>query len=501
MQEQKIIEFISRLRRRLNRLAMLWLLPFAVLEMNIIAAVAALFWLIHGLHAPWQLTLYAVASIFFLTLIIWLFRRSSQHDAAIFGDRFFSLKDALVSELEFTDDDAFHQLRRKQTVEHCSARRIGDVKLKQPGTLWLLALLLTGCNLWLYSLDDAPYIKQRRRQAKLTEQRSKAANKQLEKELKQLEKTLTKPQKKLLEKAGVKKALEELKAQKELKKSLLQYAELEKCLQKLQDQMKPDPNLEKLLKQLARELKRAPEMQKLGKMLARGQNAESAAELRKMKLGKASKKSLQEKLKKLQALSQAAKRMPDNNSALSEKLKEMSKSLSELEKELADSKNSDISDCKFGEQIDGELDKLAQMMQQQAAMSEFAKKLAAMRQAAAAAQSSMLGLQQGKGPGMKSIGEGGGKQGEGAGTAAMGNMDRKDKSPDSGRFTKITGRKNSGPGASKTIDAKSGRGEMRRGVNGSDRAFKYQLEEFFVRDDVPADMKKGVKKYFSELHK
>ncbi len=231
-----------------------------------------------------------------------------------------------------------------------------------------------------------------------------------------------------------------------------------------------------------------------------------------MKLGKSSIKDAKSKLKKLQELSKAAKRMPDSDSTLSKKLQEMSKSLSKLEKELSESKSNDMSQCKSCQQVDDKLDDLSQMMQQQSALDKFSQKLAEMRQAAAAAQSAMLSKTPGKGlgagegkgkapGGAKGIGEGGGKKGEGAGTATAGNMDRKDKSGESGKFTRLTGRKGAGPGASKTIDAKTGQGEMRRGVNGSDRAFKYQLEEFFIRDDVPADMKKGVKQYFSDLHK
>ncbi len=281
MHDQKIINFISRLRKRLNRLAVLWLLPFAVLEMNVFATVAAFFWLLDGLRAPWRIALYSLVASLLLTLLIWLFRRSSQHDAAVFGDRFFALKDALVSELEFSGDDAFHRLRRGQTVDRCSMLDVRNVKLKPSKAVWLLALLLTAGNIWIFSLDDAPYIKQRRIHDKLTENRSNAANKILKKELEKITETLTKEQKQELEKAGIKKALEKLKGQKDLKKSLLQYAELEKRLQKLREQMKPDAQLEKLLKQLARELKRSPDLQKLGKMLASGKNAESAAELRK----------------------------------------------------------------------------------------------------------------------------------------------------------------------------------------------------------------------------
>ncbi len=492
MADSRIIDFIAGVKRRLNIVSALWLLPYAWLELNVIAMVVALYWILHGLKAPLLIIPVTACAVILISGMIWLFKLASLHDAAVFGDRFFELRDALVSELELNGDDAFNELRRTQTAELCSKLDVSGIKFKTSLVLWLVGLPIFLLNIWIFQLDDSPFVTAKRAREKAIEARSEQVNKMLSDKLKKMTVDLDKKQKDELKKAGVFNRIDKLKPAKDLKKSLMQLAELEQRLQRLHDGLQPDPDLQEALKKLAEELKRSPAMQDLGKMLATGKNAQSAAEFKKMKIGKAAGKKIREKLQKLLELKSASKRMPDDGSELMKNLSQLSKSISELEKECANCKDAELSDCESCGKIDDDLDKLAKLLREQAAREDFKKKLAAMTQAAVDAQSDMLS---------NKMGPGGGKSGQGAGAAAMGNMDNKDKTGKSGYMSRLTGRKNStGPGAKKTMDTSAGRGISRRSSSEADRNFKYQLEEFFVRDDVPADMKNGVKKYFSTLH-
>ena len=492
MAQSHIVDFISRVRRRLNVMSALWLLPYAWLELNVIAMSAALYWILYGLKAPLLIIPFTAVTVTLISGLIWFLKLSSLRDAAIFGDRFFDLRDALVSELELSGNDAFNELRREQTTARCRQLDVSTIKFKSSSALWLAGLPIFLLNIWIFQIDESPYVTAGRAREKAIEVRSGQVNKRLRDKLKNLTVELDEKQKDELNKAGVYKSIDKLKPSKELKKSLMQLADLEQRLQRLHDGIQPDPDLQEALKKFAAELKRSSAMQELGKMLATGKNAQSAAEFKKMKVGKATGQKLRDKLKKLLELKAASKRMPDDNSELIKNLSELSKSVSELEKESANSKDSELSKCESCGKVDDDLDKLAKLLKEQAARDGFKKKLAAMLQAAVDAQGNMLS---------NKMGPGGGKSGQGAGSAAQGNMDNKDKTGKSGYMSKLTGRKNStGPGAKNTMDASLGQGVSRRETSDADRNFKYQLEEFFVRDDVPADMKNGVKKYFSELH-
>lgn len=78
--------------------------------------------------------------------------------------------------------------------------------------------------------------------------------------------------------------------------------------------------------------------------------------------------------------------------------------------------------------------------------------------------------------------------------------DEKDELKDNGQTTQLKGQKGAGPSITKVEAADDGTGVSHRKAEAKERAFKMQFESFVQREDVPEDVKDGVKQYFESLH-
>ena len=75
-----------------------------------------------------------------------------------------------------------------------------------------------------------------------------------------------------------------------------------------------------------------------------------------------------------------------------------------------------------------------------------------------------------------------------------------DKRKDNGNNTKLKGIKGSGPSITQLQAADDGDGTTRRKSSAKQRDFKRQFESFVEREDIPEDLKSGVKEYFTKIH-
>jgi hypothetical protein len=83
------------------------------------------------------------------------------------------------------------------------------------------------------------------------------------------------------------------------------------------------------------------------------------------------------------------------------------------------------------------------------------------------------------------------------------NTDRRsetDKLIDNGQTTELKGLKGSGPSLTSVEAADSGSGVSNRRAEARELQFKHQFESFVQREDVPEDVKEGVKQYFQIIH-
>ncbi|NNE93682.1 MAG: hypothetical protein HKN23_18690, partial [Verrucomicrobiales bacterium] len=71
---------------------------------------------------------------------------------------------------------------------------------------------------------------------------------------------------------------------------------------------------------------------------------------------------------------------------------------------------------------------------------------------------------------------------------------------DNGQTTQLKGQKGQGPSLATIESADDGDGVSSRRTVAAQREFREQMESFVQREDVPEDVKEGVKQYFHSIH-
>jgi len=94
--------------------------------------------------------------------------------------------------------------------------------------------------------------------------------------------------------------------------------------------------------------------------------------------------------------------------------------------------------------------------------------------------------------------KGGKKAGEGSDDAIR---EQRDEQADNGQNTKLKGLKGKGPSLTQVQAADDGDGVATRGAEAKQREFERQFESFVDREDIPEDLKNGVKEYFTNIHR
>jgi hypothetical protein len=74
-----------------------------------------------------------------------------------------------------------------------------------------------------------------------------------------------------------------------------------------------------------------------------------------------------------------------------------------------------------------------------------------------------------------------------------------DPTRDNGNRDQLTGQKGSGPSNTSIESADSGSGKATRTATLQEKVFQRQVESFIQREDVPAEVKEGVKEYFKGI--
>jgi hypothetical protein len=138
------------------------------------------------------------------------------------------------------------------------------------------------------------------------------------------------------------------------------------------------------------------------------------------------------------------------------------------------------------------LDKLGKNLAKLGMKKDAQKKLLSMCKKAGQCQSFMQGLCE-----SPFARPGGLKPGTGT---VENSRDEKDPLKDNGNTTQLKGQKGTGPSLTKIEAADDGSGVSHRKAEAKERAFKKQFESFVQREDVPEDVKDGVKQYFDALH-
>jgi len=217
-------------------------------------------------------------------------------------------------------------------------------------------------------------------------------------------------------------------------------------------------------------------------------------------------------------MKKATERLTSNESNLKDKLNSLKSAIDNCDKMMK--KNAKQTDSgttealsKANQDAEEQLDKLSDALEQQQVAESFIDKLMKMRSAMQKAQQKMRGMQsglgmkpgtggkQGKG-GMRGAGKGK-KPGVGAGVGSATAWNRREAGDElsaKGALNKISGQQGNGPSRKNIENATSGSAISKRVIKQTSNEFNYKMEEFIKRNDVPDEMKDGVKHYFSDLH-
>lgn len=195
-------------------------------------------------------------------------------------------------------------------------------------------------------------------------------------------------------------------------------------------------------------------------------------------------------------------------SELAQAMEELDGAVSELEAKLeeceqCEAQNGKCDKDKLGEcenckiavgkklsELDDQLKKLSMRRKAEA-------KLKRLCQACSQSQSGICNRQSQSQALVKAPNAGGTKAGWGSSDATR---DQNDEVVDNGQTTQLTGQKGSGPSLTTIEAADDGSGVSNRKSSVANREFKRQYESFVQREDVPEQVKAGVKNYFEMIH-
>ena len=77
---------------------------------------------------------------------------------------------------------------------------------------------------------------------------------------------------------------------------------------------------------------------------------------------------------------------------------------------------------------------------------------------------------------------------------------QRDELIDNGQYAQMQGIKGRGPSQTQVQSAAEGTGVSHRVAEDIEREFAKQMESFVQREDVPDDVKDGVREYFTNIH-
>lgn len=561
--QDPIKQFTQSVRLRLNRFRFLDLFLRAFAGGTAVLLIICLYYVLRGYAVP-KFYFGACAGLIAGTSILWFVaRRWSRDQAAQFADRFFGLKDSLSSYLHFQDhhkSGGFYELQAQASQDSITDLKSEAIPYQWPRRLVSLsAVLLLATGLCAFKDPSTAVLEQLRVEAE-TESKTEEINSHLEELIDELEKSLDDEEKAELNPDRLRQMVKELDKTADQKDAMRQYAELERQLRKAAQKLEQRKN-EQLMAKVGQELQKDQQSKAMGKKLAEKKFREAAKEMEKMAESvDQPKQKLTEQRKALARVKAASQRMASAAKAANRKGSSSSKSKSGAQSASKASASQSQSSAKGSGQSgagtgssgsggEGMEDLLSQLDQsvknldkslknaaqeiklngkiskkslgqcnssRSAMLSNFDKlnaslckmgskkdaqlKLLSMCRKIGQCQSFLcnsksMSLSQCLKPGSK---PGGKKAGNGSVESRREGMGE---AFDQGGLAQLSGTKGSGPSQSTVESADDGSGASSRGTTAKRREFKKQMESFVQREDVPDDVKEGVKQYFMQIHR
>ena len=518
----KTSDVLLSVRARLNRAAMLQALAWSLAIGGGVLLVSGLACVLQGyplLGWCWAATAIATGLTF---TTLYLRRRATEDDAARFADQYFNLKDTLTSDLHFQREGRsgeFFTLINQQAVATAALVKPEGIALPAPKRMLALGTLLVLAGFSLSFRSPSPEVVARWKQEAETHQLTAELNEEVKKQLEELKKALG-DDNDLISKEDLKKWEQELRQTKDMKEAMRQYAMLERRIAEAEQKVNRRDQ-EELARQAGEALQQDPANRQLGQQLSNKQFAEAAKQLAAMQpQGEgASPEQQRQQMEKLrsaaQRMGQVAKEamlrkqqssasgqssdssLAQNMASLEDAVRKMDDALKQAQQQQKQNasqqqQQQSQSQCKnASSQCQSQLNKLCNNLNKLSQCRSASQSLSKLSQCLSQCQGCLNG--QCDKPGSK---PGGKKAGNGS---VESRRDGSDPLPFTTETMQLQGQKGQGP-SDKTIEAAdSGDRTGSRAAGARERTYQKQAESFVRREDVPAEVKEGVKNYFKTI--
>lgn len=461
-------------------------------------------------------------------------------------------------------EDGFYDLQAQQTAEEVRDKSLESIRFQPAWPAVWGALICTALAIGLGFQGPSARMVAEEALRQATLQNTDALNEELAELVEQLElETSDETERELINANQLREWVKELEATGDPREAMRQYAKLERKIEQAAQALQNRRD-EQLLERTATELKKDPVNRDLADLLKQKKLDQAARELEKLKLKPRDQQSglkLTEQQKELAKLRAAAQRMaqasgrdagkqrnsrgqdnqplvpgrddPQNGDQglenwpeglpapppgdegqgdaeetdgeeldgeleelmrqLEEDLQDWEEAMQKLELAEEDDQQGAEGECEACRgRVNGNLDQMGQQLRRlarqraaQARLQGLAKKFS---QAQARARGGGLG--QGDQPGGREAGRG---------TSDRQRADQ-DNPETKGRASRLQGLHGQGPSLTQIQAADSGTGISRRAGEATERDFQRQFESFVEREDIPEDLKSGVKNYFLQIH-
>ena len=535
----EIKKLIQSSQNQLNTSIFLRSVLIGVIISCCVSLVYGMFYIMQGYAVHSNVYIVNVVLFFILVGLHFYFHFVNQTKTAQIIDRKLNLKEGLLSHLGFLSkglDSGVFKLQEEKLINDVSkAEKNLFVYPRKNLVVISLLLLISICLVGF--IPESEVVTAKKKEIVLTKKITSTNAEALKKELEELEKSLTDEEKELLEKSKIIEAVKELDEKEDKEEAFSDLAKLE---QELRKELKSESHQADLamLKKLEEEALKDELTKSLGEDLKKKDFKEAAEELKKFELDEKQLKDLKEelkdkkeltkeemkelkekhldklaeKLKEMKALNKSAKKSlskdgAKNKDGLAGDLGELSEALEEFEGDLAD-----LNDLEKGEKLSKEeleklkealkkcekcagkcnskMGKLGKNLKNMGVKQSYMDKLMAMKDKLDEAQMSLAS-------GKVLVPSNGLEAGEGVDRSANG---QKTEITDNGQFSQIKGEKGEGKSLVAVEAAESGTGRSKIQGKSNKKDFKTQTESFMNREDIPDDLKGGVKNYFNSIH-
>jgi hypothetical protein len=464
---------------------------------------------------------------------VWLIRLRTSGESALIADQHLDLKDSLTTAIEFEErENEVYQLQLKQTEKLLREKKARDLPIALPRCSLAAGGILAALAIGLGFLPNSDAVQKRLDQELLTESRTEEIKSGLQEYMEEFIRNMDADEKEVLNPEELKKWVKDLKRTKDQKEAMRHLARFEQKVTEAMANMEARKD-EEAMKAAAAELAKSDQAaaRQLGKKLDLKEfkmaeedlkKLAEAAELKDPK--KMDPKELEKKMEELKKLREMTKRManaarkrgagqqkklgnangqmaPGNGKDMGQLMDAMDADAKGLQGEIAKGnwkKGDWDKGLKFQKNFNKNLKQFNKNLRRMNGKNLAKRRLAQLRGELNKAQRFANGQAQALGLGQGRMAGGGGLK-PGVGTDESKRKER-DASPEVGNVASLEGQKGLGPSITAVEDADSGTGISNRSGETKTREFRRQMESFVRRDDVPEDVKMGVKEYFERVH-